>query len=128
MSVKAIDKYVDLQSALRDSNHWVSMLGKRYSGGGGGIGALHSLSLNKGEASPTLYYQESNGSTNYHRMPVELSKHLESAIKSKFTELIADALKLQEKELKKCANAAVEEHKRLLESAGIDIGESQNVD
>ena len=110
------------QGAKREHDYcaaWASLIGNKYHGGGGGIGQLSSLQLMKGEASPTVYHQHSDGAKNYHHMPAALAPHLEAAIKARFGELLADALERQKDALKQAAEAAVKEHGELLKAAGI---------
>lgn len=110
------------QGAKREHDEcaaWAALIGSPYRGGGGGVGELKSLQLMKGEASPTVYHQYSDGAKNYHQMPAALAPHLEAAIKARFGELLADALERQKAALKKAAEEAVKEHGELLKAAGI---------
>lgn len=110
------------QGAKREHDEcaeWAALIGKKYCGGGGGIGDLRSLSLMSGEAAPTVYYQVSDGAKNYHTMPDALAPHLEAAIKARFSALLADAMERQKAALKQAAEAALKEHGELLKAAGI---------
>lgn len=110
------------QGAKREHDEcaaWAALIGKKYNGGGGGIGELKSLRLMGGEGSPTVYHQDSDGAKNYHLMPAALAPHLEAAIKAQFGELLADALERQKAALKQAAEEAVKEHGELLKAAGI---------
>ena len=107
------------QGAKREHDYcaaWAALIGKEYSGGGGGIGELKALQL----ASVTVYHQYSDGAKNYHTMPAALAPHLEAAIKARFGELLADAMERQKAALKQAAEAAVKEHGDLLKAAGIE--------
>jgi hypothetical protein len=55
------------------------MIGQRYAGGGGGDGRFHS--------SKEIYFQESNGSNNYHEMPTGLESLYDRAIKAMAPEI-----------------------------------------
>ena len=117
----AIDEYKLLKQAVQDSAKWAAMLGKQYHGGNRRFGYLQSLSLGTGKDIPTIYYQENDGAEWVHKMPASLSKYLESAIIERFEEIVAEALKNQEKDLDDCANRAVIAHQKLLEAAGIPL-------
>lgn len=57
------------QCAKREHDYcaaWAALIGKKYNGGGGGIGELKSLRLMSGEDAPTVYHQYSDGAKNYH--------------------------------------------------------------
>lgn len=101
------------------SASWASLLGQRYSGGGGGTGHLVSVKLLGGEAAPTIYHQYSDGAKNYHQCPADLIPHLQDAIKARFPEILADALERQAAELQKLAKSAVAEHAALMAEAGL---------
>ena len=104
---------------------WASLIGASYIGGGGGIGRLVSVTLADGQASPTIYFQESDGATNYHYMPAELKKHLEASIKVRFNELLADAFKRQETELNSLAVEAAKEYGSMMKAAGLTPSTNQ---
>lgn len=114
-----IEQYNGAKREQAQCVEWANLIGQRYSGGGGGIGALKSLKLASNESGPTVYHQYSDGATNYHTMPAALAVHLEDAIKAKFTELLADALDRQAKALQAIAEEAVKEHEALLKAAGL---------
>lgn len=114
-----IEQYSEAKREQAQCVEWASLIGQRYSGGGGGIGALKSLKLAQGESGPTVYHQYSDGAKNYHIMPSALAVHLEDAIKAKFRELLADALDRQGKALQAIAAEAVKEHTALLKAAGL---------
>lgn len=104
------------------SKDWASMLGADFSGGGGGVGHLKYLFLDKKEGrAPTLYFQPYNGANNYHSMPDALIPFLERAITCKFGELLANALLLQEQNTQSLAAAALKEHAALMKAAGISV-------
>jgi hypothetical protein len=114
-----IEQYNAAKREQQECLTWASLIGDKYHGGGGGIGELRSLKLAKGEESPTVYHQFSDGDTNYHKMPASLSPFLEDAIKASFGVLLADALKRQELSLKDAAAEAVKAHGELLRAAGL---------
>lgn len=114
-----IQQYQGAKREHDDCAAWAALIGAPYRGGGGGVGELKSLQLMKGEASPTVYHQYSDGARNYHHMPAALAPHLEAAIKARFGELVADALARQGMALKAAAAEAVKEHGELLQAAGL---------
>jgi hypothetical protein len=116
-----IEEYELKKRAQQESEQWAAMMGKEYHGGRGGHGKLVKLLIMKGAQSPEIYYQESNGSKNYHEIPDDLIAHLETAIKNNFVFLLDRALELQSEELKRIAGLAVIEHKELLAAAGIVV-------
>ena len=114
-----IQQYQSAKREHDDCAAWAALIGKKYNGGGGGVGELKSLRLASGEAAPTVYHQYSDGAKNYHTMPAALAPHLEAVIKARFGALLADALERQKCALKQAAEAAVKEHGELLKAAGI---------
>ena len=119
MNSTKIEQYNSAKREQSACQQWAALLGSPYRGGGGGIGELRSVRLAKGEGSPTIYHQASDGATNYHAMPLSLSAHMEEAIKANFGRLLADALARQGAALKDSAAGAVREHAYLLEAAGL---------
>ena len=118
MTVK-IQEFKVAKRRLENSLSWAEMLGKRYEGGGGGNGDIRYCRLATGSmASPTIYYQHSNGAQNYHMAPDELIPYIEGAIKAHFKTLLDYALSRQEADVQALAKAAVEEHNELLREAG----------
>lgn len=115
-----IEQYQGAKREHEECAAWAALIGAPYRGGGGGVGELKSLQLMKGEASPTVYHQSSDGAKNYHPMPAAMAPHLEAAIKARFADLLADALERQQEALKQSARAAVNEHAELLMAAGLD--------
>lgn len=110
-----IEQYKQAKEEQKWCVKWAEMLGKQYYGGGGGVGQLWVLDLNK----VTLYYQREKGNKNYHEMPVELKTHLCDAISARFDELLADALERQKIALNEKAKEAVREHYELLTELGL---------
>jgi hypothetical protein len=94
---------------------WFSLLGKPYSGGGGGIGGLRSVDIRNIE----IYHQAYDGANNYHKIEDELKIKLETVIKKNFRMLIEQAMELMENEKKELAQKALDETNMLMEEAGL---------
>jgi hypothetical protein len=110
-----IEQYNAAKRDQTDCLAWAALIGSPYSGGGGGVEELRSLSL----GSVTVYHQYSNGAKNYHEIPDALVPHLCAAIKAKFSELVEDALNRQDVALKAVAEKAVKEYGEMLQEAGL---------
>lgn len=111
-----IEEYKDIKNKFCKSKEWFELIGKPYNGGGGGIGKLHSVTLDSRNP-PTIYHQAYNGATNYHYMPDVMKPYVEQIIKNNFKELFEKAFKLFEQDV---SNKA-EEAKREYESISSDI-------
>lgn len=92
------------------SKQWFELIGQPYSGGGGGIGKVHSVSIGCGDSAPTIYHQAYNGATNYHYMPIDLKPYVETIIKNDFKGILEKAFKLYEKDLSDLAELAKKEY------------------
>ena len=119
MSTTSIEQYKILKCEHIEAVKWLSLIGSPYHGGGGGIGNLRTLKLDKGDGAPTVYHQQYDGANNYHIMPSSLAPYLEAEIKARFNELIKGALARQEVELKTASEQALKEHEELLIDAGL---------
>ena len=105
-----IETYKKMKNGQQKCKEWASLIGKPYSGGGGGIGKIVSVALCAGDNAPTIYHQAYNGATNYHRMPDELRNYLEFAICENVGALIERAFYLQSTELSESAIEAKKEY------------------
>ncbi len=114
--MRAIDTYTQMVYDFKLSEAWFNLLGKP---GASGFGVFHSIMVAGGTSAPSIYYQENEGSQNYHLMPRELIPYLEEAIKEQFGPLIATALRMQNKATVEAARAAVLEHRELMAAAGV---------
>lgn len=110
-----IQEYIAKKSELSKFNQWRSMIGKKYSGGGGGVGKVHSVSLNKIE----VYYQERDGSTNYHELEKSALRAVEKVIVEHINMIIGEAYQFKEKELKEFAAEALAEVEQIKKDAGL---------
>lgn len=121
MSHLKVDEYINIKQQQTECKRWASKLGKVYYGGTGGKGEhgqLISLTLAQGHMkSPTIYYQEHDGSNNYHPCPDHLIKYIEASIRDNFSSILSDALSRQDADVKQLSNEAVEEYKSLLDEA-----------
>ena len=118
--MNAIDKYMAAKREAGYCSGWAALLGQRYHGGGGGIGALVSLKL----SAATIYHQYSDGAKNYHECPASLLPHLEAEIKSQFTSILDGALARQAEAIQRLAKDAADEHVDLMRAAGMSLTEA----
>lgn len=109
-----INDYQKLKAELGYAEGWLSLIGTPYSGGGGGIGAVHEMI-----ASATVYSQAYNGAKNYHEIPDGLKKMLSEIVREKQKELFAEALIRLKAKCDALAKQAVDEHAVLLQEAGL---------
>lgn len=116
--MKRIERYNEIKMKVKEAKEWASMLGKAYKGGGGGIGKLHSIGVDA-----KIYYQESNGDTNYHQMPSIIKSFMEDIIKDQFDELLQKAISNMEQSVKEEARSCVDEYKKYMLEAGILEGD-----
>lgn len=87
MSETTKEKYEAAWYALHAAERYVSMVGSPYRGGGGGIGEVRTF-----RASTTLYYQETDGATNYHESSDSFENALGLACMNNAATLFAEAL------------------------------------
>lgn len=111
---QAINKFARAKSALAEALEWEEMLGKRFAGGGGGTGYISGV-----ETNVTIYFQERDGSKNYHEIPDALEFALRQVIKENARQLLGQALRKMEDARDEAAEAAVAEHAALLREAGL---------
>jgi hypothetical protein len=109
-----IQAYKDNKRALEMAERWAAMIGKEYRGGGGGIGAVHSCKVQM-----TIYYQYSNGDTNYHESDKPFNEWLEIAVKRQSQSIVNIALELMRDRLKILACEALAENQQIMMDAGI---------
>ena len=115
-----IDKYKMAKELHRESEYWAELLGKEYTGGGGGVGSLRYASLDTREMkTPTIYHQAYDGARNYHPAPKEFLKYLDAEIRSRFPEILAAARGAQAEKLKELAAEARQEHEDLMVESGL---------
>ena len=105
-----IEKYKKLKNEHKKCKDWANLIGSTYNGGGGGVGKIVSVDLCIGDNAPTIYHQAYNGATNYNRMPIELKKYLEQAIRENMSALIERAFFLQVADLTDSALDAKKEY------------------
>ena len=108
-----VEIYQKLKNDLWQIKDWWNMYGLDYSGGIGGIGDIRSVNV-----SATIYYQESNGSKNYHESP-KLFNETFGKILQKHPELFREAIKVLEKQLQEQAEKARQEHEQIMKDAGL---------
>lgn len=119
----SIENFTKAKGEQQICHRWASMLGKEYFGGTRGrgkeYGHIRSVKLATGENAPTLYYQHSDGDTNYHPMPKELAPYLEAAIQERFGELLNAATDKLDASVKAKAIEALKTYKELMAAAGL---------
>lgn len=98
---------------------WAEMLGKAYTGGGGGVGEIRTVAL--GNPGAVIYYQRTNGSQNYWNMPQVLNEHLEAAIKDAFPKLLKSAMDRMAGATRDAAAEAEAEYAELRRAAGLGV-------
>lgn len=96
-----IDKYTDANRRLNQFDAWASMIGMRYEGGGGGTGDVVNAN-----GSLEIYFQEYNGSQNYHDLDKEFKGELSEAMKKYSRELISSIRHDLERQLSEAKSAA----------------------
>lgn len=119
--MSAIDDFNKQKSELGYAEYWASMLGKEYHGGGGGHGYIASLTV-----AAEIYFQYSDGATNYHALDKGMAHALAKEIKQRAPELISAALTAMREESQALAKKAAKEHADLLKAAGITFEEKTN--
>jgi len=114
-----IEKFNQFKNELNNAKRWQAMFGKPYSGGGGGVGRIASAEIAKIE----IYYQESNGSKNYHGIPSDSArKYISEAAKVLGHQIINKAIELMHEELKALAEQAKSEAIEVLELTSNQTG------
>ena len=112
----AIDQFQQFNNELGYARGWVEMIGKRYEGGGGGIGKIVNCTLLM-----EVYSQSYDGATNYHDCPKELAVAMAEVIKQDSHQIIDKAIAIMELRAKELAKAAHEEHTLLMGAAGLAV-------
>ena len=108
-----IETYKKAKADLATAKEWAGKIGKRYEGGGGGEGYLHACSVGA-----TIYFQQSNGSMNYHNAPPEMCLALARAL-SGSEGIIDRAIEIMQARVDELAQKAVKAHTALMEEAGL---------
>lgn len=111
----AVDEFKAKKSALAKAEKWAEMIGKTYHGGGGGIGALRSIQINKA----TVYFQYANGDPNYHDAPKELMEKISDVVMVEFTRILELAISSMQIDAGQAAEKAAREYRALMEEAGL---------
>jgi hypothetical protein len=109
-----VQQYADLKLKVVAAKQWAEMLGKPYSGGGGGIGGVRNASFE-------IYFQGSNGAQNYHKPSSDVQPYLDAALKESGSQIILRAIELMEGDLLKLAAEARAEYKKLADAVMLDL-------
>ena len=107
----AIQQFQKAKCHLDYLKGWASLIGKEYHGGGGGLGDVVKASCKL-----TIYFQASNGSTNYHDVPAG-QEFIDEALKRMSGAVVGRAIQLAEENLKELAKAAAAEANAVIEAA-----------
>lgn len=107
--MNAIEWFQEKKRCLRDAQSWAALIGKKYSGGGGGFGEVCRVN-----AVFTIYHQPYDGATNYHEAPKALREAIESVLKSRARAIIDEALSVLDAEVKTAAKKAAAEAEEVL--------------
>jgi hypothetical protein len=110
-----VTEYEQLKREIARSKQWYSMLGKRYVGGGGGIGAIASATC-----AAEIYFQERDGSNNYHEIEGAVKRELQLVFKAALPVLLEKAFANLEEQRLAAAKLATEEYAKLLTEAGVE--------
>lgn len=110
-----IENYKKFKASKEQTTRWADMLGKQFYGGGGGLGRIVGVELNKVQ----IYYQFNNGDPNYHNVPQHFTKYLQQAIINQFSNLLEEAKQLEDEDFKKLARLAHGEAQQIAEDAGL---------
>lgn len=106
-------QWFQLQKAnLADARSWAGLIGKKYSGGGGGYGEITKVN-----AIVTVYHQEYDGATNYHEAPKAMREAIEATIREQGGQIIASALARLEAYVRDAAKKAEAEAQAVLDEA-----------
>lgn len=112
------ETYQKIKRESTTAQEWAAKFEAPYYGGGGGMGRVVRCAFSQEEnKKPTLYWQYSNGSHNYHACPTEFMPYLERAAKQLFASLLQTALDLQKTDLKEAAEKALQERKQIEQDA-----------
>jgi len=108
-NMNSIQQYEQAKYNLRSFLEWRRLIGLPHIGGGGGIGAVTKVNC-----SMTIYFQERDGSNNYHESPCQetmcKAAHTVSLqIIDKTEALLRDELKLAAKSVSKICKDIIKE-------------------
>lgn len=119
--MNAIEYFQQKRAALRAAESWRALIGKRYSGGGGGTGNVCNATVTL-----TIYHQEYDGATNYHEAPHELLGFVEMIVLQRDVALIDAALAAMREDVRVAAEKASAEAHEVLTVASSPVPEGGN--
>ena len=108
----AVDALNKQKREIQHAEYWMRMIGAPYKGGGGGTGKIHALTVDA-----KVYYQEYNGSNNYHDMPTGLRVALATVILNRSNELLVAAMELMATQKRDLAGTAKQEYESLMQES-----------
>lgn len=107
----ALELYKNFKENTSKVQLWLSMLGKQYYGGGGGIGRVACFKPTTIE----IYYQFNNGDTNYHTVPSEFKEYIQEVLLEKSEEILKEAFAKMQQRQKELAQIALEDYSSIIE-------------
>lgn len=107
----ALELYKKFKENVSKTELWLSMLGKQYYGGGGGIGRVICFRPEVIE----IYYQFNNGATNYHAVPSEFKGYIQEVLIEKSEEILKEAFVKMQQHQKELAQEALEDYNSVIE-------------
>ena len=112
--MSTIERFNEKKRQLGYAKALVSLIGKEYHGGGGGIGKVV-----RATASICVYHQYSNGDTNYHDSDGAFNTYLANSLIKNQGKIIGDAIAAFEADCQALAAEALKDHEQLMADAGL---------
>lgn len=113
-----IEEYAKLKREMADATEWLGLIGKPYSGGGGGVGKLKPADI---QVSVEVYHQEYNGANNYHKIPNALRDELKCMLAEQMLTLVWAARNRLEAHLSQLRAEAQLEYRKMMNEAGVEV-------
>ena len=110
--MKSIIEYGQAVGAMALSKNWADLIGKPGHGGSDHVGSYAGVSTKI-----TIHWQPVPGAKNYHDCPETLCRYINSVVLSRMPEIVAEALALQQTDLRNLAKAAVEDCQKIISEA-----------
>lgn len=123
-----IEEYRQMKRHADHASAWLSLHGNEYFGGARGKGGQYGSFITHGVSVQGLqiYHQEYDGATNYHECPIELAREIGAVLVTTGVglEVIRQALASLQNKAQRAATEALEEHKALIQAAGLGSTEA----
>jgi len=111
-----IEEYNKFKGVVLDAERWLSMVGKTYHGGGGGVGRICSM---QSDCMPKIYFQEYDGANNYHSAGDVVDSFVNKEVEKMGEDLVRKAIAAMRERLSELAVEAADEYKQLMAEAGL---------